>query len=100
MMMMIMMLAVMMTSTFTVIDDNDDNGTDHCYDNENEKDVDLHINKGETDNYWNNNIGHDDAMAMTMPLKMTFLQKMTIKYSDDRREDDDAMAVTMTVNLL
>ena len=39
-------------------------------------------------------------MAMTMPLTMTFLLKMTIKYSDDRREDDDAMAMTMTVNLL
>ena len=63
-----------------VIDNNDDNGTDHCYDNENEnkneKDVDLLINKGETDNYWNNNIGHDDAMAMTIPLTMTFLLKI------------------------
>ena len=39
-------------------------------------------------------------MAMTMPLTMTFLLKMTTKYSDDRCEDDDAMAVTMTLNLL
>ena len=37
---------------------------------------------------------------MTMPLTMTFLLEITIKYNDDRRQDDDAMAVTMTVNLL
>ena len=39
-------------------------------------------------------------MVMTMPLTMTFLLKMTVKYSDHRRQDDDAMAVTMTVNFL
>ena len=41
-----------------MIDYNDDDGTDHYYDNDNdnkdknENDVDLHNNKGETDNYW------------------------------------------------
>ena len=37
---------------------------------------------------------------MIMPLTMTFLLKMTIKYSDNRCEDGDAMAMTMIVSLL